>query len=105
MKASIILPTFDRDEMLGDALCDIRDQVPDRHAHEIIIIDDGPGNLTTQALATRYAAHYIWTHREQLDWNQAGHRDMPIEINGDIYRSKHGTIYRNQANTGVARRL
>ena len=70
VRASVIIPTFYRDKYLDATLARIREQKAGDL--EIIVIDDGAGNETTQRICLKHRADWYWTARTVTRWRIPG---------------------------------
>jgi len=70
MRASVIIPTFSRDELLDRCLARIRQQRVD--PLEIIVVNDGPDSTTTYDICREHYATYILSGRHEFKWRMPG---------------------------------
>jgi GT2 family glycosyltransferase len=69
-KATVLIPTFNRDELLKFGLRSISTQgLPDL---EILVLNEGPDNEVTRGVAEKYGAKYVQTGSPDQQWRVPG---------------------------------
>jgi len=75
MRASILITTFERDELLAYGLASIGNQkILDTEDIEIIVLNDGYNSPETEEIALVHSARYIWTGKNKhAQWRVPGY--------------------------------
>ncbi len=73
-KTTVIITTFDRNELLAFGLKSLSRQEV-RHEIDILVVDDGTGGKGTEKIAAKYRADYLFTgqrNADKPDWRSWG---------------------------------
>lgn len=79
LKASVIIPTYNRKEILSKSILALMDQSASRSDYEVIIIDDG-SNDGTAALIEKLQKNYPLTYHYQNNSGRASARNKGIQL-------------------------